>query len=386
MLWRQVKRALSSSVRSGVEKSLTPRRSRRGRALSVIEFLECRRLLTGTPYYFAAVSDYGTNGTNEANVATMINSWDGTGDALAALITAGDNRQQTGTGYATLVGNYYGEFVTEHRIFPVPGNHDWGDGSGYAYPTTLSDYRAYFNWLFPNSSTPDYYDFTSGPAHFFMLSGNINEPGSNGPQSAQANCLRQQLAASTSPWNIVVMHEPTVASVNAGTDWKNRHWSNPELQWPWKDWGVDAVITGHVHNYERFSIDGLPYFVNGVGGHENNVAFEYPPGAASLVRDNGHFGGILITADESTISFNYITTDGTTDTPRDTVTLTEPTPTSMTLSAKGEAWKYFHPYDNTDSTHANPGNVNGHYYDQDFYTTWFTSNDYSADARDDRVA
>jgi len=212
------------------------------------------------------------------------------------------------------------------------------------------------------------YDKVFGSAvHVFFVDSDDHDLGGNTPDSEQALWLRDKLAVSTTPWNIVVFHHPPYTSGES-------HTPSANMAWPFKDWGADAVITGHVHNYERFSIDGLPYFVNGVGGHENNVAFEYPPGAASLLRDNGHFGGILITADESSITFNYITTDGTTDTPRDTVTLTEPTPTSVTLSAKGEAWTYFHPYDNTDSTHANTGNVNGHYYDQDFYTTWFTGN------------
>ena len=30
--------------------------------------------------------------------------------------------------------------------------------------------------------------------------------------------------------------------------------------------GATAVLAGHDHDYERLIIDGLPYFVNGLGG------------------------------------------------------------------------------------------------------------------------
>ena len=373
------------STDGAMRKAKGTSRVMRSCAIAVLEMLESRMLLSVTR--IAAISDIGDNNTTddgEWKVAQMIARWDAPGSALDAIITSGDNYQgSTAPGdntYYEWLGRWgYQRFVDQHRYYPSPGNHDW-------YAGNLDKYSAYFNYLEYPLGDPHYdedyycYDKVFGSAvHVFFVDSDDHDLGGNTPDSEQALWLRDKLAVSTTPWNIVVFHHPPYTSGLS-------HTPSANMAWPFKDWGADAVITGHVHNYERFSIDGLPYFVNGVGGHENNVAFEYPPATASLLRDNGHFGGILITADESTISFNYITTDGTIDTPRDTVTLTEPTPTSVTLSAKGEAWTYFHPYDNTDSTHANPGNVNGHYYDQDFYTTWFTSNDYSADARDDRVA
>ena len=39
------------------------------------------------------------------------------------------------------------------------------------------------------------------------------------------------------------------------------------MQWPFQAWGADAVLAGHVHNYERLDKNGLPYFVNGSGGN-----------------------------------------------------------------------------------------------------------------------
>lgn len=63
---------------------------------------------------------------------------------------------------------------------------------------------------------------------------------------------------STSPWKIVYMHHPPFSSSGDGSiTW---------MQWPFKDWGADVVITGHSHVYEQLIVDDFPYFINGLGG------------------------------------------------------------------------------------------------------------------------
>jgi tartrate-resistant acid phosphatase type 5 len=52
------------------------------------------------------------------------------------------------------------------------------------------------------------------------------------------------------------------------------------MQWPFAAWGATAVLAGHDHDYERLTVGGLPYFVNGLGG-EGQVAFTGPPLAGS---------------------------------------------------------------------------------------------------------
>jgi hypothetical protein len=39
------------------------------------------------------------------------------------------------------------------------------------------------------------------------------------------------------------------------------------MQWPFRAWGADLVLSGHDHDYERFVVDGFPYVVDGVGGN-----------------------------------------------------------------------------------------------------------------------
>lgn len=39
------------------------------------------------------------------------------------------------------------------------------------------------------------------------------------------------------------------------------------MQWPYEQWGADAVLAAHDHLFERIEQDGLLYFVNGAGGN-----------------------------------------------------------------------------------------------------------------------
>ena len=61
------------------------------------------------------------------------------------------------------------------------------------------------------------------------------------------------------------------------------------MQWPFKDWGADAVLTGHDHIYERLLVNGIPYFVNGIGGARSASADPpaIPAATVVLLRDVG---------------------------------------------------------------------------------------------------
>ena len=52
------------------------------------------------------------------------------------------------------------------------------------------------------------------------------------------------------------------------------------MQWPFKDWGADLVLSGHSHAYERLHVGGLTYIVNG--------ACHCPDAGALLIQANEH--------------------------------------------------------------------------------------------------
>jgi hypothetical protein len=80
------------------------------------------------------------------------------------------------------------------------------------------------------------------------------------------------------------------------------------MRWPFKDWGADAVLAGHEHNYERLLVDGLPYFVNGVGG--GGLYNFGTPLPESQFRFNSDYGAMLVTASETVVRFEFYSRTG----------------------------------------------------------------------------
>lgn len=217
-------------------------------------------LFLTAPTHFAIIGDYGNSSVPEANVATMVSSWN-----PDFVVTAGDNNYDTGAA-ATIdanIGQYYHNFIYNYtgafgagsatrRFFPCLGNHDWGNNG--TNPTGANPYLAYFD--LPGNER--YYSFTQGECQFFILDSDPNEPDGVTSSSIQGQWLQAQMAASLARYKIVVFHHAAYSSA--------QHGPTTYMQWPFALWGADTVITGHDHSYERLSVDGIPYFVNGLGG------------------------------------------------------------------------------------------------------------------------
>jgi len=255
---------------------------------------------------FAVIGDYGSGSQGEADIANLIAGW-----KPDFILTTGDNRYHDQP-YERVVGYYFCDFLKDVRsgarckggkaeinaFFPSLGNHDYREGGG------LKEYLGYFTLPgkdFPSSSGNErYYDFVRGPVHFFVLNSNSQEPDGNGVDSRQAAWLKQRLAASTSPWRIVIFHHPPYSSGD--------HGPSRRMQWPFGKWGADAVLGGHDHTYERLEVEGIPYFVNGLGGKSR---YGFPaPLPQSKIRYNGDYGAMLIEADDTRMRFRFINWKG----------------------------------------------------------------------------
>jgi tartrate-resistant acid phosphatase type 5 len=230
-------------------------------------------------------------------VAALVHGW-----KADFVITVGDNNYPNGSA-ATIdrnVGQYYHDLIhpysgaygagaDRNRFFPTLGNHDWVNPGAQAY-------RDYFT--LPGNER--YYDFTWGPVHLFALDSSPDEPDGIGAGSRQAAWLRAGLAASQAPWKIVYMHHPPFSS--------GPHGSSPRLQWPFAAWGASAVLAGHDHIYERIEHDGIPYFVDGVGG---SILYALGhPVEGSQIRYDADFGAMLVEASDNEITFRFVTRDG----------------------------------------------------------------------------
>lgn len=249
---------------------------------------------------FAVIGDYGDAGPPAAQVAALVDSWQ-----VDFIVTAGDNNYDDGAAETidANIGQYYQAYIHPYqggygpgsevnRFYPALGNHDWNSGN-------IDPYLAYFR--LPGNER--YYEFEQGPVHFFILDSDEREPDGHTADSQQARWLQEKMAASSAPWRLVILHHPPFTS----SLWRG---DNPAAQWPYTAWGASATIAGHEHYYERLQVEGIPQFVNGLGGRAKINRFGWPS-AGSEVRYNQDHGAMLVTADPACINYAFFNINGT---------------------------------------------------------------------------
>lgn len=252
---------------------------------------------TPEPLRFAVIGDFGQGNQPEADVAALVKSWN-----PDFIITVGDNNYPLGAAETIdqNIGQFYHEYIFPYtgaygpgadrlRLFPVLGNHDWDTQRGQPY----LDY-----FVLPGNER--YYDFVWGPVHFFALSSDSREPDGVGSGTLQGQWLQAGLAHSTAAWKVVYLHHsPYSSGISGGVDW---------ARWPYKAWGASVVLAGHNHVYERLEVDGLTYFVNGLGG--GPIYYFLDPVPGSILRFSADYGAMLVIADEQQMTFQFITRAG----------------------------------------------------------------------------
>ncbi len=277
---------------------------------------------------FAVIGDFGADTSALQDVAAMIQA-----ENVDQIVTVGDNRYSANA-FDTVIGQYFCSFLAGisggnhcptgdspvNGFFPALGNHDYNDGGG------INQYLSYFDLPGPGvassqtSGNERYYDVISGPVHFFILDSEAAR-NSSSELAAQRAWLQAQVAASAAPWQVVVMHHPPYTSPSS-------HSSNSALQWPYREWGVDAVLAGHNHFYERIFREGIVYFVNGLGGrsiYSINGVLE-----GSQVRYNGDYGAMIVDGDALSLRFRFLSRIGVVI---DDYTLTQAAPTTPTATS-----------------------------------------------------
>jgi hypothetical protein len=185
-------------------------------------------------------------------------------DAPDAWLLLGDNAYSQGTDaqYTTKFFGIYGDNILKnHKLYPAPGNHDYGNDE------TLKPSRAipYYN-IFSTpeagecggvpSNKPNYYSFDIGNIHFLSLDSwgvesDLTEMGTAGT-SAIKTWVINDLAANTKKWVIAYWHHPPYTKGSHNSDSESelvdiRQNFIEELE----SRGVDMIVCGHSHNYER---------------------------------------------------------------------------------------------------------------------------------------
>lgn len=271
---------------------------------------------------FAVLGDFGQS-SNSQLVANRINAM-----APDFVATTGDNTYSTSTNaisnYDSAVGQYYrsyiqlpagsayaGQGAATNNFFPSMGNHDWDVGNN------STAFRSYFT--LPGNER--YYTVTRGSVQLFVLSSDTREPDGVTVGSTQYNWFRSELSASTARWQVVLFHHPfqTSNSTHGPATWMN---------WGFENLGVDMVMSGHNHFMERLSYGGIPWIVTGAGGRSHYSIST--PASNSIFRNTTDYGFSMVTADQNTLTHQFINTNGTV-----LDTFTVPTPGAATLLGLG---------------------------------------------------
>ncbi|MEA2736192.1 MAG: hypothetical protein QOE14_2643 [Humisphaera sp.] len=263
------------------------------RAVScAIEPLEARCMLT-----LVGLTGDLTQSANATTVANMIKGWN-----PDYIVSVGDNYYAADGVIDNTIGQYYHDYVspyagaygagstTGNRFWSAVGNHEYEHSSGAA------NYYSFFT--FPNNER--YYKTTQGNVDWFFVNSNPEEPDGNTVGSVQYNWLQSQMAASTATFKFVVFHHPAYSSADSS--------EATNMQWPFATWGASAVFSGHHHIYERLSVGGIPYFINGLGGASIQGFGAIDPN--SQARYESQHGAMLLDIQPASVNFKFFNRTG----------------------------------------------------------------------------
>jgi hypothetical protein len=174
--------------------------------------------------------------------------------ATDVWLMLGDNDYSRSTGptaYQAAVFDTFPELLRQTVLWPSIGNDEYSDN--YVATFTLPT-RGEAGGV--ASGTELYYSFDYGDIHFVALDSN-NGARTNDPMVLW---LQEDLAANTRTWTIAYWHHPPYSHGPHNSDLasKVQQVEMREVVLPvLEDHGVDLVLTGHSHVYERsFLIDG----------------------------------------------------------------------------------------------------------------------------------
>jgi hypothetical protein len=208
---------------------------------------------------FWVLGDSGTANSDARAVRDAYYAWAGN-DPADFWLMLGDNAYDDGTDaeFQAAVFNTYPETLRQLPLWPTLGNHDGhtadsGTQTGPYYDIfTLPTAAEAGGWP---SGTEAYYSFDYANIHFVNLDSYDTDRSAAG---AMMQWLEADLATNTQPWVIAFWHHPpyTKGSHNSDTESQLIDMRNNALP-ILEAWGVDLVMTGHSHTYERsYLIDG----------------------------------------------------------------------------------------------------------------------------------
>ncbi len=227
---------------------------------------------------FAAFGDCGRNdngfqsGTLSAYQSFLTANGLGAADVLMLL---GDNAYNGGyqSEFQTSFFNVYSSNILKnHVLFPAPGNHDY-DNLATLQATHIVPYYDIFSLPAAGESggvpsgNPAYYSYDWGNVHILSLDSYGEENAGTtrlyDTLGTQVQWIKADLAANTKKWTVAYWHHPpyTMGSHNSDNEGELVSMRQNFIRILERN-GVDMVVCGHSHDYER------SYLLKGHYGNE----------------------------------------------------------------------------------------------------------------------
>lgn len=185
-------------------------------------------------------------------------------DAPDAWILLGDNAYSSGTD-AEYSSNFFGIYgstiLKNHKLYPAPGNHDYGNTSANKSSRSMP-YHSIFT--VPQnaecggvaSTKQNYYSYDIGNVHFLSLdSYGMESDGTDmltSGTSALKTWINADLAANTKKWVVAYWHHPPYTKTSHNSDTESDLIAiRQNFIGYLESRGVDLIINGHSHGYER---------------------------------------------------------------------------------------------------------------------------------------
>lgn len=193
---------------------------------------------------FAVIGDTGTGTKKQQELADVMVQYR-QAFPFETVLMMGDNLYGTETpaDYKKKFEDIYRALLDQKvKFYASLGNHDEPNERFYE--------------LF-NMNGKEYYRFGKGNVAFYALNSNYMD-------KKQVQWLEDELAKDTAEWKICFFHHPPYSSGGKhGSDKQLREVVEPIFV----KYGVNVVLTGHDHFYERIKPQkGIYYFVSGAGG------------------------------------------------------------------------------------------------------------------------
>ncbi|HJW28858.1 MAG TPA: metallophosphoesterase, partial [Saprospiraceae bacterium] len=215
---------------------------------------------TATPLTAWILGDCGTGNNDARNVRNAYYAYQGN-QHTDMMLFLGDNAYVDGTDAEyqnAIFSNMYEDELQNTVAWACLGNHD-----GHTANSSTQTGPYYDIFTFPKlgecggvaSGTEAYYSFDFGNVHFIVLDSYETDRSVGGPMY---NWCEDDLQATLADWIIAFWHHPAYTKGSHDSDTETELKQMRENFLPlFESYGVDLVLSGHSHSYER------TYLING---------------------------------------------------------------------------------------------------------------------------